>query len=238
MSFSENKGLWLSVAILGVIMGALLWIVFSGRPLKLIVLFEEVGDLKRDDPVVWKSFTIGKVADIRPLVNNQIGVTIELKEDYVSQITHGAEFYLKPGSLLGLLGSDSIEVITPASPGTPFSSGEKVQGRRRANPSLLELGKQWTLEHWQQLKDETNQLVEDLQESPFRQDVEDALRQLEKLTAEGANQAREKADEFRKAHEKDLEAIRKKLERVRDAMRHKGDERDAGRLEKELEKIR
>lgn len=236
MSFAENKWLWVSGAVLIFLAVVLVWVFLSSERLTLIILFDDVGGLKKEDRVVWKDFTIGKVADIRPLVDNQIGVTIVIGEDYVSKITHGTQFYLKRAPLSGILGSDSIEVVTPSSPGAPFANGEKVQGKYR--PSVVEEGKKWTLETWQQLKEQTRQLIDDFQQSGYQEDAEEALRQLKEITEEGARQARDKAEEFRKKHEKDLDRVLKKLETLRDEMRAKGDDENAQRIDKRIEKMK
>ena len=69
-----------------------------------MVLLDDVGDLKKGDPVVWKTFTIGKVESIEPLVDNHVGVTISIKEDYAPGISHGTTFMLRSSQLMGLIG--------------------------------------------------------------------------------------------------------------------------------------
>jgi ABC-type transporter Mla subunit MlaD len=233
----SRKGLWIGIAILVVVALALIWILTGSRNLSLVVLLDDAGGLEAEAPVTWKGFTVGKVTGIQPLVDNQIGVTIELKEDSVPKITRGTEFYLKPAPYGGVLGSSSIEIVTPASPGSLFSEGEKVQGKRQTGASWIAEGKKWTAEYWRQLSDQTASLVSNLGNSRFRKEAEEALRELGELTRNGARQAKEEVEQFRREHKKDLERIRKKLEALRDDMRKHGDESDARRLDEQIEKI-
>jgi ABC-type transporter Mla subunit MlaD len=238
MSLSENKGFWLALAVAAILVGVLLWVLLSSKPFVLVVLFNDVGELKRGDPVLWKGFTIGKIDKIEPLVDNQIGVTIRLREDYADRITHGTEFLLKRASLMGLVGTNAIELATPAAPGTPFSSGEKVQGKSEPAPTLVEDGKRIALEFWQQLKDETNRLQQELQDSPYRKEAVEALKELGALAEKGAEEAKEGVDQFRKEHQQEIDRMLKKLEELRDKMRHAGDQTGARRVEKEIDRLR
>jgi ABC-type transporter Mla subunit MlaD len=234
----SRKGLWIGIAILVVVALALIWILAGSRNLSLVVLVDDAGGLKTDAPVTWKGFTVGKVTRIEPLVDNQIGVTIELKEDYVPKITRGTEFYLKPAPYGGVLGSSSIEIVTPASPGSLFSEGEKVQGKRHTGASWIAEGKKWTAEYWRQLSDQTASLVRNFGDSRFRKEAEEALSELSELTRDGARQAKEEVEQFRREHKKDLDRICKKLEALRDALRKQGKESDARRLDEQIEKIK
>jgi ABC-type transporter Mla subunit MlaD len=238
MSFKENKGVWLGIAAGVLAITALIWLLVSGGPSRLIVLFPDIGDLKREDPVVWRTYTIGRVDKIEPMVDNQIAVTIRIREDYVSRITQGARFTLRRASLFGLIGNNAIEVETPSEPGRPFMDGEMVQGISPPKPSLVQQGKEWTLENWQQLKDQAAQLLEEYRKSPYRKEVEDALTQLGALAAEGARQAKEGLAQFRKDHQKDLDTALQKLEQARDWMREKGDEAGARKIQDEIDRVK
>lgn len=238
MSFSENKGLWLMVGCTIAAAVALLWILVSAQPLRLVILYDDVGDLKRDDPVVWRGVAIGKVEEVRPLADNQLGVRIRIREDHASKLTHGSEFILKKASFFGLVGNNAIEVVSPSSPGTPFSSGERVQGKAPAKASLVEQGKKWGQEYWQRLKVETGQLVDALRSSPYRQEAEEVLEQLKTLSEEGARVAKDDLDDFRKAHQKDLDEVLRKLERLRNEMRRKGDGTRAIQVEREIDRLK
>jgi hypothetical protein len=238
MSFRENKGLWLSVAAVIIAVVILIWLLLSGGPRTLVVLFPDIGDLKREDPVVWRGYTVGRVMKIDPLVENQIGVTIRLSEDYAGRITHGTSFTLKRASLFGLVGSNAIEIETPAQPGLPYADGERVQGISPPKPTLVEQGKQLTLAYWQQLKDQAAALIEEYNQSPYRTEVEVALGQLKSLAEEGAKQAKDKLEQFRKDHQKDFDSAVQKLEQARDWMRKKGDEEGARRLQQEIDELK
>ena len=206
--------------------------------MRLIVLFDETGGLKKDAPVLWKDFTIGKVVDIQPLVDNRFGVTIELREDYASKITHGSEFYLKPAPLLGIFDQDVIEVVTPQAPLTPFTNGEKVRGKRYPASLLPEQARRWSREYLRELTDQSGRLIESFRDSPYRKEAEEVLRQLKEIGERGAALAKNQLEEFRRAHEKDLERIRKKLEQIRDEMRKGGVDAGAEKVEKEIAKMK
>jgi len=238
MTFGENKWIWIGIMAVVVAIAVILGFILLSEPFRLIVLYDEVGDLKKEDPVVWKEFTIGKVEQIQPLVDNRIGVTIRLREDYATRITRGSEFVLKRTAFLGLVGSNAIEVITPSTPGTPFARGEKILGKITPKTSLLEDSRKWTLDSWNRLRDATSALVEEFRTSPYKKEAEDALSSLKSLAEEGAAQAKEGLQHFRKNHSKDFEDIVKKLEILRDQMRKKGDERAARQLGEQIEKIR
>ena len=237
MRLVENKGLRIGIAVFVVLAGVLAWILLSTKPFTLLILFDQIGGLRKDSAVAWKNFTVGKVTDIQPLVDNQIGVTIQLREEYVTKITHGSEFYLKPAAMLGFLGDDSIEVVVPIAPGAPFANGEKIQGKRRPGSSPLEEGMKWSQDYLKQLREQTSQLIEEFKVSPHRRQVEEVLRELKEITVQGAKVAKEKLEEFQKKHATDLERIRTKLEQLSDEMRKKGDEAGAERLEKQIEKM-
>ncbi len=238
MSFSENKGLWLGLGAVALAIVALIWLLLSGAPRTLVILFPDIGGLKRDDPVNWHGYTIGKVVQIEPLVDNQIGVTIRLNEDYATKITRGTRFTLKRAPLLGLVGSNQIEIETPSQPGPPYAEHERVQGISPPQPTLVEQGKQWTLENWQQLKGQAAELIEEYKASPYRKEVEDGLGQLKGLAEAGARQAKDDLDQFRKNHQKELDLAMQKLEQARDWMRKKGDDTAARRLQQEIDKLK
>src|SRR4029453_15022292 len=77
----SRKGLWIGIAILVVVALALIWILTGSRNLSLVVLLDDTGGLEADAPVTWKGFTFGNVTGIQPLVDNQIGATINPNED-------------------------------------------------------------------------------------------------------------------------------------------------------------
>jgi len=238
MSIGEHKGLWWTIAALAVVISLLIWIFASSTPFLLVILFDEIGDLKKGDPVVWKEFNIGRVEKIEPLVDNQIGVTIRLREDYAGKITRGSQFVLRRAAFLGLVGNNAIEVTTPRTSGPPFDNGEKVQGMTRAKPSIVEAGKRWTQESWQKLKDQSNLFLEEFRSSPLRADLEDALKSVQEVAEQGARQAREGLDQFQREHQKDLDAALRKLERIRDELRKKGDQQKARRVEEQIEQMK
>ena len=237
MSFKDNKGLWSGVAALVVIAAVLIWILASAEPFRLVILFDDIGALKKGDPVLWKGFEIGKVEDIKPLVENRIGVTIRIKEDYARNITHGAEFILKRSALLGLLGRDAVEITTPSEPGAPYERGERVQGKSTPKPSLIQQGTELGLSYWNQLKDEASRVAEEFRRSPYRTDVEQALDQVKTLAQQGASQAKDGLAQFQKDHKKDLEDAIAKLKNLRDKLLKKGDQSGAKRLDQGIEKL-
>lgn len=237
MSFKDNKGLWLGVAVLVVIAAILIWMLATAEPFRLVILFDDIGGLQKGDPVLWKGFEIGKVENIQPLVENKIGVTIRIKEDYVQGITRGTEFVLKRSALLGLLGRDAVEIITPSSPGAPFNRGERVQGKSIPKPSLIKQGTVLGLQYWNQLKDETSRAMEEFRRSPYREDAEQALAQLKTLAEQGALQAKDGLNQFQKDHKKDLEDALAKLRNLRDKLLKKGDQSGARRLDQGIEKL-
>ena len=237
MSLSENKGLWFSMALLAVIAAVLAWMILAARPFELIVLFEDAGNLRPGDPVVWKTFKIGRVEKITPLVDNQVGVTVRIKDDYVAGLTHGSGFILKRASFLGLIGDNAVEVVTPESPGTPFQPGEKVQGIDPRKASLLEAGSKLATEYLRQMRERAASMLEDFQTSPFRKDLEGAMVQIQTLAEETAGQAKEGLEQFRKDHQEEFDQIRRKLERLRDDLRRAGDEQRARRVEEEIERM-
>ncbi len=237
MSWRENKEVVWGLGISAVLVGVLLWLLFGGSPFILVVLFDDVGDLKEGDPVVWKTFNIGKVDKIEPLVDNQIGVKIRLKDDYAPKITRGSEFTLKRASLLGFIGQNAIEVTTPEAAGEPFAGGDKVQGR---NPrvSLLEEGRRVTLEYWEGLRTHASRLMEEFRSSPHRAEAEEALGRMKTLAEEGVKQAQGEIEEFRREHEEEIELIRKRLEALRDLMLREGDRAGAERLDGQIEQLK
>ncbi len=237
MSLSENKGLWLSITLLAAVGVVIVWIVARSQPFQLVVLFDDIGGLQPGDPVVWKSFKIGRVEKIQPLVDNKIGVTVRIKEEYTSSLTHGTEFVLKQARFLGLIGDNAIEVVTPPAAGSPFVSGEKVPGRNPPIPSALETGVARTLQYLQQLKESSNRMLQEFQDSPFRRDLEEAMLELQDIAQKGSLRAREGLEQFRKDHKRELDAAVRKLERLRDEMRRSGDERGAHRVEEEIDKV-
>lgn len=238
MSFSNTKWVWLAVGAAVIALIALIWLLVSGGPRTLVVLFPDIGELKRDDPVLWRDYQVGRVSRIEPMVDNQIGVTIRLNEDYGRKITRGATFTLKRAALFGFVGTNAIIVETPSESGPPFIEGEKVQGISPARPTLVEEGKELTLEYWQQLKEQAADLLDYYNKSPYRKDVEDALAQLKNLAEEGAKQAKESLAQFRKDHQKDIDEIMKKLEAARDWIRKKGDEESARRIQVEIDRLK
>jgi ABC-type transporter Mla subunit MlaD len=238
MTLNENRGLLLMVMCTVAVALALIGIIISARPLRLIILYHDIDGLKQDDPVVLRGVTIGKVEEIRPRSQAQTGVTVRIREDHASSLTHGTAFILRRGSILGLIGNSSIEVVTPSTRGTPFANGETVEGTLPPQSSLIGEGKRWTRESWKQLKLETGRLLEALQSSPYREEAEDILAQLGTLAEQGAQQARERLEDFQQAHQKDLQELIIRLERLGAEMRRRGDGAGAARIEKEVERVK
>ena len=238
MSFRENKGMWLGIAAALLVIVAIIWLILSGGPLTLVVLFPDIGELKREDPVIWRGYAVGKVVKVEPLVDNQIGVTIQLREDYAAKVTHGTRFTLKRAPLFGLVGGNAIEIETPSEMGRRFADGERVQGISPPKPTLVEEGKQYARDYWRQIQSQAAQLVEEYRQSPYRKEVEDALSQIRTLAEQGAGQAQEGLEQFRKDHQKELDAAMKRLEQARDWIRKKGDEPAARKVEEEIKRLK
>ncbi len=238
MSISNTKWVWLGVGVAVIAVIALVWLLVSGGPRSLVILFPDIGELKRDDPVLWHDYQVGRVVQIEPLVENQIAVTIRLNEDYGRKITRGATFTLKRAALFGFVGSNAIIVETPSENGLPYLEGERVQGISPPKPTLVEEGKQVTKEYWQQLKDQAAELLDYYNKSPYRKDVEDAVTRLKVLAEEGAKQAKESLAQFRKDHQKDIDDIMKRLEEARDWIRKQGDEESARRIQREIDRLK
>ncbi len=238
MSFQENKGVWLGLGAAAIALGALIWLLISGAPRTLVILFPDVGELRHDDPVIWHDYIIGRVLKVEPLVDNQVGVTIRLNEDYAQRITHGTSFTLRRAALFGYIGNNAIIVETPSEAGAPYAEGEHIQGISPPKPTLVEQGKQAAIDYWQRILDEAAALKDQYETSPYRRDIEDAIAQLKALADQGANQAMEGLEKFRKDHQKDIDAVVKKLEAARDWIRKKGDEAGARRIQKEIDNLK
>jgi ABC-type transporter Mla subunit MlaD len=238
MSFRENKGLWLGILAVILAIAALIWLLISGGPRTLVILFPEIGELKKEDPVLWRDYKVGRVETIEPLVDNQIGVTIRIREDYAAKITRGTKFTLKQASVLGLIGQNAIEIETPSEPGLPYLDGERIQGVSPPRPTLVEQGKQKTSEYWQQLKDQAAALLDEYQKSPYRREVEDALAELKNLAEKGTLQAKDGLEQFRKDHQKEFDSALAKLEQALDWIRKKGDELGARKIQEEIDKLK
>jgi len=238
MSFRENKGLWLIAAAIIIALGALIWLLLSGAPRTLVILFPDIGELKRDDPIVWHDYTVGRVVKIEPLVDNQIGVTIRLNEDYAKKIRRGTQFTLRRSALFGYVGSNAITVETPSEGGLPYFEGEKIQGISPPKPTLVEQGKEITTEYWQRLKDQAAELLAQYNKSPYRKEVEAALAELKALGDKGSKLAKDELARFRKDNQEELDAVMKKLEQARDWIRKKGDEAGARKIQDEIDRLK
>ena len=238
MSFSENKGLWLGLCAAIILIAVLIWLLVSGGPLSLVILFPDSGELKRDDPVIWHGYAIGKVVNVEPLVDNQVGVTIQLREDYAAKITEGTRFTLKRPALFGWVGASAIEIETPPETGRHYTDGERIQGISPPKPTLVEEGKQVTLEYWQQLRDQADRLMEEYRQSPYSKEIEAAVAELKALAEKGAGQAKESLEQFRTDHKDEIDRIRQKLEEAREWMRKKGDEFGAKKLQEEIDRLK
>ncbi len=238
MSFTPGKWFWVLWVVIVLAGLAVFWMIHTAQPLKLVILFGDTGALKKGDPVVWKTFTIGKVEAIDPLVDNQIGVTISIKEDYAPRVTHGSKFRLRTAQLLGLIGENAIEVQTADVAGTPFARGEKVQGVRSEETSLVEEGKRWTLEKWGLLKDQVNEILEGSKSSSYHAELEDALAKAKVVADDGAREIRQDAERLRKEHEQEFHEALRKLEDIRDEMSRKGDKAAARLLDEQISRLR
>lgn len=232
-----SKSLWWIAALILLTAGIVIWLLNSGQPMSLVVLFDDVGGLEKGDPVRWKTFTVGKVHKIEPLVDRKVGVTIRIRDEYRSSITHGTEFVLHQAGFLGLSGENAIEAITPAETGPPFSEGEKIAGRSSPKPSLVEQGKTWTLDSWRRLTERTAKVLEEFESSPQRAEIERALSEAGRLAGAAARQAGEEAERFWRDHRKDLDRIIERLEAIRKELLKSGDEAGAKRIQVEVEEL-
>ena len=238
MSLAKSKIFWLLCTIVLIAGATVFWMVSTAEPLTLVILFDDAAGIQKGHPVVWKTFTIGKVEAIDPLVDNQIGVTISIKEDYAPRITRGSTFTLRTTDLLGLIGQDAIEVQVPPSPGDRYTQGEKIQGVRPANASLVEEGKQWTLEKWGQLRDQMSAILEESRSASYRAELERALARIKALAERGASEIRTGAAQLRKEQDREFEEALLELERIRDTMSKKGDAAAAKLLDEQIRKLR
>jgi hypothetical protein len=238
MSFRDHKGMWAGLALMAVLVGILLWLFVFSRPFLLVVLFDDAGGLKRGDPVLWRGFAIGRVERIEPLVDNKIGVTIRIRQDYEGRIPRESEFVLKRSSLMGLVGQDAIEILTPATWGTPYVNGEKVQGKSLPAPTFVEQGKSLAQQFWRELSEQAGRLMSEFQASPYRREAADAFQELETLARQGMASAKEGLEQFRKDHQDEIDRVLKKLSDLRDRMRKAGDEAGAREVEKQIEGLK
>lgn len=238
MSFSENKGFWIvsAAAVLAVV--TLVWLLLSGGPTRIVVLFPDAGGLKREDPVLWHGYTVGKVEKIEPLVDNQVGVTVRLREDYTDEITRGSRFTLTRSALFGYVGRNAIEVETPAERSAPYAPGEHVQGISPPRPTVTEQARQAALKYWELARKEAADLTDIYRSSPYRADIDDALGQLRSLAELGAAQAQKGLEAFRRDHRPEIDRVLEKLEEARDWMRRQGDEPGADRLQQEIDRLK
>jgi hypothetical protein len=238
MLFHSHRGFWLAAALLAVLAGVIVWLVTTNEPFRLTVLYDEIGELSKDDPVVWRTFTVGMVEEISPLVDNKIGVRIRLKDEYAPKITHGTEFVLKRAVLMGMVGTNGIELVTPKTAGTPFSSGEKVAGTIPPRTSVVSEGARLAVAYWRRLSEEASLGVEEFKSSPRGQEILQILSDLQSLAGEGLRQAGDGLARFGKDHEQDVEALLRRLEAIRDELRSKGDPAGADRVQRRIEKFR
>jgi ABC-type transporter Mla subunit MlaD len=232
---AAHKVTWLLVAVAAICALVIVWIVATPEPFRLVILFDEAGALKKGDPVVWKEFNVGKVERIEPLVDNRVGVTIRIKDEYSAKITRGTEFVLKRSALLGFVGKSGIEVVTPDSPGLPFANLEHIPGKVPERTSVIAQARERTVEYWRQLKEQTGAAIEEFKSSPEGREVLEVLGELQALAVEGARQAR---DSLGEDHQKQVDALVQKLERIRDEMRKRGQEEPAERIDQEIGRIR
>ncbi len=188
MPLLRSKLFWLLCAVVALAAATAYWMVSTAEPRRLTILFDDVAGLRKGDPVIWKTFTIGKVEAIEPLVDNQIGVTVAIREEYAARIARGSTFVLKTAGLLGLVGKNAIEIRLPESPGGRYHQGEKIPGVRAESASLIEEGKQWTLERWNRLKDDMSAMLEESRSGSYRAEVEKALARIKGLAERGAGQ--------------------------------------------------
>jgi|WetSurMetagenome_2_1015567.scaffolds.fasta_scaffold252982_1 ABC-type transporter Mla subunit MlaD len=238
MALRSRVGFLLTAIVLTGLAAVVVWLVSSNQPFVLTVLYDDIGELKQDDPVVWRTFTVGKVEAIEPLVDNKIGVRIRLKDEYAPRITHGTRFVLRRAGLLGMIGTNGIELVTPETPGAPFTSGEKVAGVAPRLESLLAEGTRVATDYWRRLSDEASLAMEEFKSSPHGQEILQTLQDLQTLAGEGLRQAGEGLTRFGKDHEKDVDTLLRKLETIRDELKKMGDQRGAERVQRHIDQFR
>jgi len=210
----SSKGIILTVVVL-VTLALCWWFLIRPEPFTLTILFDRVGGLRQDDPVTWRGFTIGKVEKIEPLVENRIGVMIRIAGDYAGRLGEGTTFSLAESSFFGMVGQNAIDVETPENPSRPLTSGEKVVGVIPDRPSLLEQGRNWTLEQWNQVRERSAALADEFRNSPRRAEAEEALEALGKIASDAARQTGKSLEDFRKHHQAELDEILRKIDRLR-----------------------
>lgn len=214
----SNRGIVVTgIVLVTLAIGA--WFLLRSEPFTLVILFDRVGGLRQDDPVTWKGFTIGKVEKIEPLVENRIGVTVRISEEYAGRLGEGTTFSLAESSFFGMLGRNAIEVDTPDRPSRALAAGEKILGVIPDRPSLLEQGRKWTLEQWSQIRERSAELAGEFRNSPHRAEAEEALDALGKLASDAARQTGESLEDFRKRHQAELDEILGKLDRLRQELK-------------------
>jgi len=92
-----------------------------------------------------------------------------------------------------------------------------------------------TADYWRQLKEQTEAAIEEFKSSSEGREVLEVLGELQALAVEGARQAR---DSLGEDHQKHIDALIQKLERIRDEMRKRGQTEPAERIDQEIGKIR
>jgi ABC-type transporter Mla subunit MlaD len=238
MSLANQKALWITLTVTAILIAAISWLLFLTEPFTLMILFDDVGKLQQGDPVLWRDFEVGEVEEVLPLVENQIGVRIKIGNEYVSEVTRGTSFTLRRATLLGLMGQNAIVIETPEIPGSPFEKNERIQGVSEPVESLLDQGREVSARYWEKIKAETGNLMKELQSSPHREEAREALNQLMELAGDGARQAKEELERFRRDHADEIDQILKKLDSIGRRMLDEGDEIGAQLLREQIERVR
>jgi uncharacterized protein YoxC len=198
------------------------------EPLNFVVTFDDASGVQSGQFVVYKGLRIGEVKAVTLDPGGQVRVDVQVQPEYVGSVYREAEFIVeKPGGMLDVSGERQVTMNDRGTVRTAMNEGDIVQGVNGQMEQLLGRASDLADKAWTAAAaatDRTIKYIEEISTSPEAQQLKESMKQF---ADDASSMAEEQYEEFRT---KQLPAIRKKAEELKDELERSGKIEEARRL--------
>lgn len=204
----------------------------KSNTLSVIVQFDAVSGLTRQDRVVFEQNTIGNVEDLHFKKDGRYDVRLLIDKGFANAVTEHSRFVIVDDP--DRQGSKAVAVRLDRLGGAPLADGATVEGTSSFNDVARQLQKEMAagFDFFQKQIEQFSQDLKQVPDSEAYQRIKKALSDLADEMVRAEKKTREKLkQDWLPRIESEIEAFKKQLEDL-------DREKEAEPLEKELERLR
>lgn len=205
--------------------------------LKFSVSFDRVDGLKKQDPVMLKGTTVGKVADVTYTAEGRFMVALEIPDRFSHAATTDSKFFVGKSPENPL--QKAILIEQSGRPGSQkITRGQVIRGSQKEEPGAAP-GTSGTAKALETLFKPLEQSLKDIL-SGFKDLPEtEEFQELKKKMAELEKRFKESGAEINDTIRTDvLPKLEEKLRKLAETLRQQGREKKAQSLEQDLDRLR